>query len=423
MGQSLYRSACIALCGVVLLGADAHGATKRVTIQQALRLARQNNPDLRIARASLGVAIAHKVGARFSHPFNPSVSLSPGLRIGDNRKLALDLEFGLNWEVEIAGQKGLRLRAAGQDILVARARVRYLEWAISRQVLLAFHRVLLVRKRISTNLQVRALTMKLCQAVKQRFEAGQDSVLNVNLAQLERVEVDRRRLELEANLQTAQMRLTVLMGLGANVPVRVEGSARLPERLGLSLAELLKYALATRQDLVALQREILANRQRIKLADAKRIPNLVFSLKYGREEDSNLIIGGIGLSLPFFQKNQGDRALFRALGQKLRQSERKARYEVERSVVAAWLAHQTAQRRITYYNNKIFKAFSQQLQLLEKSYLAGKIGLLQVLLFQRQLLRSQREIVNAEAALISSRIRLEQAVGGSLSLKQKKGSR
>ncbi|MCA9524634.1 MAG: TolC family protein, partial [Myxococcales bacterium] len=180
---------------------------------------------------------------------------------------------------------------------------------------------------------------------------------------------------------------------------------------------LIDRALRVRQDLVALQRRIVANRRRIALADAQRIPNLIFSLKYGREEDANLIVAGIGLSLPFFQRNQGDRARVRALDQRLRASERRARLEIEREVVAAWLAQRAAQRRLAHYGNKIFTRFKAQLRLLEESFRAGKIGLPQVLLFQRQLLGSQRAIVEAKAALIRARIRLEQAVGGSLSLK------
>lgn len=409
----------LALMADSLLFGRAAAEASSLTLKQALHLARLHNLELKLARAELDLARSRRIGALVSHPLNPMLNLNPGLRVRDDRKLSLDLQFGLEWEVEIGGQKGYRIGAAKHALRAAIARVHYLEWAISRQVLLAFHEVLLVRARQRLCGKIRALTEVLYRSAKKRFESGEDSLLPLNLARLELAQVDKRRLELEAALARARTRLTVLIGLSPRRPVDVTGTAPLPGPLTQPLKALIERALVVRRDLAALQQRILANRQRIRLADAKRIPNLVFSLSYGREEDAHLIVAGIGLSLPFFQRNQGERATLRAIERQLSASREKLRLEVERAVVVAYLAQRAARRRLTHFDAAIFRRFEEQLRLLEESFKSGRIRLVNVLLVQRELLASQREIIDTKGALIRARIRLEQAVGGSLTLDPK----
>src|SRR5690606_12114913 len=84
-----------------------------LSLDAILAYADRHAPDLQVARERLGLGDAAVAGAAPLLPDNPSLSVGAGPRIGPDGSYT-DLTASLSQRFEIAGERGLRLEAAGR---------------------------------------------------------------------------------------------------------------------------------------------------------------------------------------------------------------------------------------------------------------------------------------------------------------------
>ncbi|HYV06501.1 MAG TPA: TolC family protein, partial [Blastocatellia bacterium] len=153
------------------------------------------------------------------------------------------------------------------------------------------------------------------------------------------------------------------------------------------LAELRDKSLASRPDLKAAQISEFAADSDIKLQDAQRIPNLSVGVGIKRIVVDNLYSFGLGITLPIFDRNQGERV--KALIQKKRaQNDQKILTNTVLSDVDKAMASFEAQkRRVELYNSGVLTKVEEIQSLTEFSFKAGESSVLDLL----DAIRTRRE--------------------------------
>ena len=135
----------------------------------------------------------------------------------------------------------------------------------------------------------------------------------------------------------------------------------------------------------------------------------------GREGPSDArekILGlSVSLPLPLFRQNAG--GIGRATTEFTQtQIEREATgRDVRAQVVALWERFSNLKARVQRLNESVLPSLQENQRLSSISFRAGEIGLLQLLLVNRQVLDGQRDLLDARTELRLTKVALEEAAG------------
>lgn len=385
-----------------------------LTLKEAIARALKNNLTLKAARADLSSARAGLIGARIATPFNPELSGTLGGRFAAKGK-AFEVDVALSQKFEIGGQRGKRIALARARVATRKAAENHLRDWLKAKVKVAFTDALLARRLMGFARQTLKLANQLHQTAIERRKAGAATDLEVNLAGIEWAQARRALAMSKRKVFGSLIKLRNLLGFSPSRTLEIKGRLSLPARFTTRLAPLLRLALSRRRDLKALDQQRLVLEAEKRLARAEAWPNLTFSLKYAHEEGESHIAGvGFSIPLPLFNRNQGRIAQARARARRAMVALEQGRMTVQQEVAKAFHGYRMAHEVTMIYSKDILTQTESNLKLLRASLEAGKIGLMQVLLLQRDLWRTRREYVESLSKLHQSLARLELAVGGEL---------
>lgn len=410
------------LWAVVLLGgwasaAYAQSSSPVLTLPQALALAEEASVELRSARAALAAAEGESREAAALLHNNPELSLER------TRRKAADADglgtryresaVGLAQALEIAGQPGYRREAARRSLAAVRAEILDAQIRMHAEVEGAFGAVLVLQRRLASEEQNLKLVEDAANAVGKRVTAGEDSRLDGNLASVEAERARNQVSTLREKLVEARARLGFLLQLPAAAFPEVAGD--LTDAIsGYRLEDLLARA-AQRPGLVVLVERAAAAESRLKLQRASVFPDVTVGLTSAREGPPELreraTILSISLPLPLFNRNQA--GIGRALTERdLAQIERQAGLRNgEASVRELWQRLSSLEARLSRLSSAVLPKLDENLRLSTKAYQAGEIGILQLVLVNRQALDARRDYLEALGEFTQVRVALEYAAG------------
>jgi cobalt-zinc-cadmium efflux system outer membrane protein len=351
----------------------------------AIARALQDNPDLTAKRQALGVTHSRVQQAELLFQENPRLSVDVDYR---HRRFALptgrsgvDTEVRLLQEIEIAGQRGHRRAAAAKNAAQAEWSVADAERLVRLEVTRAFYDLLALQERIAAQRQVLATQEDLLQAGLTRYERGDISVLEIDTLRLER---DRARSELvsgEEERVRTETQLRSLLGLGEETLLVVDGQAlALPtEQVGkerlFSRDDLEACALEHRPDVKAARLAIEGREAELRLAQARRIPNISIGPLYKLDNEDQVVGGAFSIPLPFFNRNQHEITAAMANLQ-VGRTELEARIlAVKQEVAAAHARLQLAERRLAAYSKTYLDNLTESVTFAHKAYEAGEISI------------------------------------------------
>ncbi len=363
--------------------------TLLLTLEEAVRLSLAGNPELQARRQELGAAGGRLRQAKVL-PFNPEFSIESE-RVGGGR--TLETYTGeISQELEWAGQRGLRVRAARHDLTRAEEGVRDAERLTRAEAARAFYAALAAEHRVGVAEEIRELNERLLAAVSDLLEAGAVSTLEANLVRIESGRAQARVLTERRNAESARVELRRVLGLPESRPVRlVPDVPPAPDPEGLDVDSLVVLALSRRPDLRAAEAGVEGTRALLGLARREAIPNLRLSVPFDRpgRGESRRVGVGIGLSIPLWNRNQG-------VAEELRAEVARRRFEraaVERTVRAevmdALQRYRSASREEALAAEVILDPARTNQELLEEAFRAGKIALPTLLLLRNQLLEAE----------------------------------
>lgn len=409
------RSVRVLLAAAVGCCAGAAGSAP-LTLEEAWRIAEERNPGLRTAQAARHAAEGQRSESGAPLWNNPELSLERTRTRIPQASASGDREngwrAGISQTFEIAGQQGRRREAAEAEIAAINANVAETRASLRAEVEQRFIEVLALQLRASVERQTVSVVERAAAAMAKRLDAGEVSRLDANLA---RVEAERARntlVQLDERLTQARSELAGLLQLPAGELPEVAGELR---RDGAySLDDLLRAA-ARRRQLETLARREETARSRLDLERAARYPDVTLGLFTGREGPPDLRENVVGLTvsvpLPLFRRNEG--AIGRAMTEltQVQAERRAAERDAAAGVWAQWQRVGQLEARARRLREAVLRTLEDNQRLSQTALREGEIGIAELLLVNRQVAETRREILEAETELRLSRVALERAAG------------
>lgn len=385
-------------------------AAPKVTLAEALRTAAERSPALAGARAAIEQAEAGRVAAD-TYPHNPEFAGEAAARIGEHDTTA-DWSVGLQQTVQVGGQTARRREVADAALAQARAEYEVAARQLAARVHFAFVDAVAARDLVAVEETHAGLTASLVEVAQKRFDAGAATRLDVNLARVQAGRAAGRVAAARGVYRVANTLLAEAMAADAAVAPEPAGTLDPPSADIPAFSALLDAARTRRAELLVLRRAREAARARIAAADAEGTPNLGLSVFVGREAAVDTLVGGgVSISLPLFNTNQGAVAEARAAERRVEAEAAAVTARVEQEVLAAAIELQVALETVQALQGQVVGTFEENLLLLQQSFEAGKIGGAEVLTTRSEFRESRRELVEALAAAWSARVQLDVATG------------
>ena len=400
----------------VLAGAALPAAALTLTLDEASRIAEQANPALRNAQAAIYAVEGQLAESRAALWNNPGLALE-GSRTRIAQAAAPDdrvnaWRAGVSQQFEIAGQQGRRREVAEAEIAALRANIAEVRATLRADVEQRFVQVLALQQRAEVEKQTVSIVEQSSGIMARRLQAGEIGRLDANLARVEAERARNQLVQLDEQLTQARAELASLLQLPDGELPEVAGELR--RDAGYRLEDLLQSA-SRRRQLETFARKEEAARSRLELERAARYPDVTLGLFSGRDGPPALRENLVGLSvsvpLPVFRRNEA--GVGRAMTELTQvQIERQAaERDAPAGVRTHWLRVAQLESRAQRLRETVLKILGDNLRLSQIALREGEIGIAELLLVNRQVAETRRELLDAETELRLARVALERAAG------------
>ena len=351
---------------------------------------------------------------------NLSRSRQPGVLndfTGDGQQLSLAAGF----ELDLWGKLAAQSKAASLELAASRQDVQTLYLGLSARLADLYFLAVEQRAQLALNDQVVASFSETAVRVENRYRRGLVPAVDMYQARQSLAGAQAARHLFEAQLAEAEHAIGLLLG---RYPERNTGGnlAQLPVAPALFATGIPADLISQRPDLLAALQRVGASDARVAAAIADRFPSLSLSGNYGslrQEIVAGLIKGEFwnllgNLTLPVLdggrRRAEVDRkeAMLRESVAVYQQKVLVAFQEVEDALVNNLTTEQRVERLA-----ETAQATGATLRLSTERYLAGLIDYLPVLTAQRADADTRSRLLGAQRQLITDRISLARALGGS----------
>lgn len=389
-----------------------------LTLEHAWQLAEQANPTLKSAQANLATAEGQLADAQGLLWNNPQIAAErvrhtvPDPGLGDRTQR--EWSVGLTQTLEIAGQQAYRRTAAEQELAALRETIEETRRQLRAEVEQKFVRVVSLQLRAEMETGLVDLIKNNSAVTRKRFDAGEDTKLDANLAEVELGRAS-NQLEIVAELLIqARADLATLLQLPAEKLPVVKGALVANSELPYTVDQLLAAA-ASRAQLRALDHREQAARHRLGLERAAVYPDVTVGLSSAREGPGDAREKLVGLSvsipLPFFRRNAAGIGKASAELTQAEIEKQAAGRDTRARVLTLWQKLDSLRQRVRRMDQSVLQRLEENQRLSTAAYRAGEISLVQMLLATRQVLDTRREVLEAMTDFALTRSELEQSAG------------
>jgi outer membrane protein, heavy metal efflux system len=392
--------------------------TPSITLEQALDLAKRNNPTLQANQTLILQNRAQEITANLRP--NPIVSwdtqylplFEPSLFTDSNYwETQAQYDIGIGYLFERGKKRQHRLDAAKTATAVTEAQVTDAQRTVLASAAQLFISALLAKANLELAQSLLESYKKTVKLSEDRFNAGA-----VSRNDLLKIQLQTLQFETDVNtagLAKAQALASLRQFLGFDsVPAEYDVAGNLVyEPVPLRLEDVQARALANRPDLLAAERTVTASESQVGLAKANGKVDLNVDFNYTRLNQSNLGAFYFNIPLPVFNKNQGEIARTQyALTQS--QFQRKAsEQQVLTDVKNAYEGLRSSEQVVQLYDKGYLQQATQSLDITRFSYDHGSASLLDFLDAERSYRSTELSYRQALASYMAALEQLRQAVG------------
>lgn len=409
--QAVLMAACVLICTALGASVSFGDSPEELTLDRALQIAREANPDLAAVAQELTVARGELTRAGYISPFNPEISSEGDYRRRSNRSNTQDWRVGLSQEIEIFGQRSLRIKSAELNLEQRRLMLDDQVRLLTAAVKLTYLDAIRARDQLDLLRELRALDSRLLSAARSRLEAGEIGQIDFNLAQVRYGESSRAVIEGRERYRLQRSSLGRLLGgsAGAEPGPAPLGQVAMPE---YKLDDLIASAMQNRPDLRARQFEISRLETEASLNQRLAMPNLKLGAFGGHELNTEYPLGiELGFAVPLFNRRQGEAEVIRGQIARAKQVLRAARLDVEKQVRDAYHGYRAARESLSVYQQDVTHPARESFDLLEQAFIAGKIDLLRLSVAERDSFEARMRYFDVWFGANSARVSLELATG------------
>ncbi len=401
---------------VVICGMTARARAESVTVDEAVRLALQNNTALQAQQQTIAVAEGELRQAR-TFPNNPRLE-GDGLtgRAGNGTlQNARKYTVKLSQEIPLGGKWRQRQQIAAAGLERTQWDVQNAQRELVKEVKETFYRLLFLEEKRAFADQALELAQQLLHLAEERYRVGESAQLDVNLARVEGQNVQRQRLEVLSQLTQARATLNRLLGRPPEASMTLSGTLDAPVP-PLDVEQLRQQALQQRPDLRSRNAAVEAALGEVALAQAQRVPDVEVAFIFEREDTGadvrQTFGGGLGLPLPLWNRNAGGIAAAQART-RVAELERIALQQVVTTEVANTVTElQRLQASLQLFHETILPQSRENLVLLRQAFAAGEVGIVPLVTEQRAFIAISNEYLETRFAYRTALVALESILGG-----------
>ncbi|GMV95067.1 MAG: hypothetical protein AMXMBFR82_48450 [Candidatus Hydrogenedentota bacterium] len=328
--------------------------------------------------------------------------------------------LSLSWEADVWGRLRSAARAQAEEYAAAIEDYEALRLILTSQVAEAYYLAVEQRLQYELLLEQRESAETLLELIELRFLQGSASVVDVLQQKGQLAEIDAEVPIVHSELRIFENRLDVLLGVAPDGADRTpEAEPILPRETALPSVGVPVTLLQNRPDLRALRRRVVAADYRIASAIAERLPRLTLTgaLEYGDTSLASTLTatGAAGLFQPLL-----DWGLRKAAVDEARSGFREALLEYTYGYLLAIEEVESALWREARQRDLIEALAAREAILLQTlnetrvRYGLGVTDYLPVLTAIQELQDVQRELLTERRALVSLRIEINRAIGGTV---------
>ncbi|ABM42033.1 outer membrane efflux protein [Acidovorax sp. JS42] len=339
----------------------AAAAAEPLSLAKAIELALEGNPEVAAAKRQWEATEGQVLQGR-SRP-NPELAYS----LEDTRSKTRTQSWQLNLPVELGGKRAARTKAAEKTREQAQAQLSELQATVRANVAAAYFDVLTAQERLVLARDSAALAKSSTDTVSKRVAAGKVSPVEESKARVAEAGVRVELAQAASEQRNALSRLFALLGR-IDAPYTVlEGKAEnLPSVP--SLADL-QPLISSAPGVVLARIEVDRRKALTALEQSKRVPDVTVSVGMQRSNETqrNVLLFGVSVPLPVFDRNQGN--LLEAL-----KLEDKARDELQAATVRLHSEVAQARERLSTITAEVQSLQQEVLPGAKSAYDAATIG-------------------------------------------------
>ena len=339
----------------------AAAAAEPLSLARAIELALEGNPEVAAAKRQWEATEGQVLQGR-SRP-NPELAYS----LEDTRSKTRTQSWQLNLPVELGGKRAARTKAAEKTREQAQAQLAELQATVRANVAAAYFDVLTAQERLVLARDSAALAKSSTDTVSKRVAAGKVSPVEESKARVAEAGVRVELAQAASEQRNALSRLFALLGR-IDAPYTVlEGKAEnLPSVP--SLADL-QPLISSAPGVVLARIEVDRRKALTALEQSKRVPDVTVSVGMQRSNETqrNVLLFGVSVPLPIFDRNQGN--LLEAL-----KLEDKARDELQAASVRLHSEVAQGQERLSTITAEVQSLQQDVLPGAKSAYDAATIG-------------------------------------------------
>ena len=339
----------------------AAAAAEPLSLAKAIELALEGNPEVAAAKRQWEATEGQVLQGR-SRP-NPELAYS----LEDTRSKTRTQSWQLNLPLELGGKRAARTKAAEKSREQAQAQLAELQATVRANVAAAYFDVLTAQERLVLARDSAALAKSSTDTVSKRVAAGKVSPVEESKARVAEAGVRVELAQAASEQRNALSRLFALLGR-IDAPYTVlEGKAEnLPSVP--SLADL-QPLISSAPGVVLARIEVDRREALTALEQSKRVPDVTVSVGMQRSNETqrNVLLFGVSVPLPIFDRNQGN--LLEAL-----KLEDKARDELQAASVRLHSEVAQGQERLSTITAEVQSLQQDVLPGAKSAYDAATIG-------------------------------------------------
>jgi cobalt-zinc-cadmium efflux system outer membrane protein len=396
-----------------LVGVQGSLTAGEVTLDQAVEVALENNPDLAATASGLIIARGEIQRAEYISQFNPHLLSDFDYRTRSGKSNSQDWRTGLSQELEIFGQRKLRQESTKLGFQRTEAEVRNQVRLLTAAVKLTFYEAFRARRRSNLFAELEALNHKLADAARNRFDSGEIGQIDFNLARVRYGESRRALIESTETYRLECSSLGRLLGNAVGKEPEPAGDLRV-EPLHTDMETVIQRAKANRADVRAAQVEVRRLQAEMKLNSKLALPNPIVGAFGGHEQNTERFVGiGIEIPLPIFNRRQGEATMTEGRLTQARQKVRATELNVEHEARDAYGRYTAALRALKISGENVVVPAQESFGLLEAAFNAGKLDLLSLSVAERQSFDAQMAYLDAWFNFAAAKTSIELAMGDS----------
>lgn len=408
-------SAAVAVLLLRVSSASAEANCDRVDRNNVVECAVSRSVGLDVARLGVDVAKGRELAVSPLLPSNPLLALSGGHRASSSQR-ATNWYATLSQEVEIAGQRRVRRKAAAAAVDAQEQAVEAASRDVARDAWLAYFQVLAARDALTAAERLEQTFQGAVIAVRAAAANGVVAGIDADVAEASAVRLSQERIAAKERLARSNARLATLLGKDPMTQLDVVGELAPLHSADSASASQAAQALEHRPEVLAAEASRNSYQHWADAYRRQRAPNLTVSVFAQRDGFNERVLGGgIGLPIPlpspvgrtFRGEIEEAQALTRQADRNREQLLREARREVADAVAA----FEAAKAQLGLFSAERLERTERTLTSLAAEITQGRLGISSAIVAQQALIELLRASVEARLAACQTSVELVRAAG------------